>query len=422
MDNILISNHPLKKRKFRFSSLAFVTLLFYIATNVLGYIEFIPTTLISLSLYGFVALSVVTIAIYKKPKFSEKYIWFVVFVGLCGFSCIYSVSRSASLTATFSMAKVLVFSFMMYNIVDCKERLEKVLMTNSISTTFLILYLIYTGELFVKDERLGNTLMGNANILATLLMFAAFSSVYFVSFSEKRLGKVIFAASFLLQLFALSLTGSRKFFILPLLLLCSMIVLNSPKRKNRHFIFKFIVAIIVFAGVFWLIFNVDFFYNYIGYRMETLFNFLRGEGEVDASTLVRQVLIDQAIALWKQSPIIGNGLDTFKIMSSYGVYSHNNYVELLCNLGIVGVVVYYSYFLYLIIKISKIKTRNSIKWYWFIIVVCMAIFDVGGVSYNIFQIHIMLVLVDLYVKKPEEFTTEKVFLNAAKRRRRNEFN
>lgn len=201
-----------------------------------------------------------------------------------------------------------------------------------------------------------------------------------------------------------------------------MIVLNSSKKRNRHLVFKIAIAGIVFIGVFWIIFNVDFFYNYIGYRMETFFNFLRGEGKIDASTLVRQVLVDQAVAFWKQSPIIGNGLDTFKVMSSYGVYSHNNYVELLCNLGIIGVIVYYSYFFYLIVKLFRIKTQNSIKWYWLIIVVCMAIFDVGGVSYNIFQIHIMLVLVDLYVKKPSEFTTGKRYLRHRRRRKVHEFN
>ena len=422
MENSLLSSRNSRKRYFRFSSLAFVVLCFYMAVSVLSYTEFFPSVLVSLSLYGFVVLGAVTLAIYKKPKYSEKYLWFVMFVGLCAFSCIYSVNRNVSLTATFSMVKVLVFSFVMYNIVDCKERLEKVLMINSGSATLLILYLMYTGELFVKDERLGNELTGNANILATILMFAAFSSVYFVSFSVKRIGKIVFTVSFLLQLFALSLTGSRKFFILPILLLCAMIILNSYDKKKRHLFFKIIVAGLIFVGVFWLIINIDFFYNYIGYRMETFFNFLRGEGKVDASTLIRQVLIDHAIAFWKQSPIIGNGLDTFKVMSSYGIYSHNNYVELLCNLGIVGVIVYYSYFIYLIIRLFKIKTHNSIKWYWLIIVVCMAIFDVGGVSYNIFQIHIMLVLVDLYVKKPEEFTVKKHYIYTKKRRRGNEFN
>lgn len=405
MNNSLTTNKNSGRMRFRFSSLAFIMLGMYLAITVLCYIEFIPVALASLSLYGFVLLSVATLMVYKTPKISGNSWWLILFITLCAFSSIYSVDRGVSLTATFEMLKLFLFAFMMYNIIDCKERIEKVLMVNSVATSLLILYLMYTGDLFVEEERLGQTLTGNANLLAGLLMFGAFSSVYFVSFSKKKFNKVLFTASFVLQLFALSLTGSRKFFVLPLVLFCVMLVMNTGKSGKRHIFSKSILAIVIFIGIFWLLFNVEFFYNAIGYRMEGLFNLFGGEGEADASAIARQELLQQALEYWKNSPIIGNGIDSFKTMSSYGVYAHNNYGELLCDMGIVGTIAYYSYFIYLLSRLFKVKLKSSVKWYWIIVIVCIAIFDIGAVSYNMFYVHMMLVLAALSVKNPEFLMT-----------------
>lgn len=392
MNNSLTTNNNSKRTRFRFSSLAFIMLCVYLAVTVLCYTEFIPMELSSLALYGFVLLSVVTLLVYKKPKIPTYSVWFLVFICICGFSCIYSVDRAVSLTATTNMLKLFLFAFMMYNIVDCKERFERILMVNSVSSTVLIIYLMYTGDLFVEDERLGQSLTGNANLLAGLLMLGAFCSVYFVSFSKKRFNKFLFTASFLLQLFALSLTGSRKFFILPLLLFCSMLVLNRNKKGKRHIILKSFLAIAIIIGVFWLLFNVDFFYNAIGYRMEGLFNLFGGEGEVDASSLARQELFRQAIEYWKNSPIIGNGIDSFKTMSSYGVYAHNNYGELLCDLGVVGLIAYCSIYIYILNKLFKLRTKSVKKWFWIGVIVCLAIYDVGAVTYDSYRNHMLFVL------------------------------
>ena len=73
--------------------------------------------------------------------------------------------------------------------------------------------------------------------------------------------------------------------------------------------------------------------------MDSLLSFLEvGKGGV--SEVERASFISEGIHYWLQSPICGNGLGS----SVYymGMYAHNNFVEILMSLGILGFIVFYS--------------------------------------------------------------------------------
>ena len=52
---------------------------------------------------------------------------------------------------------------------------------------------------------------------------------------------------------------------------------------------------------------------------------------------------------------IGNGLNGFAIYSGTGTYSHANFAELLCDVGLIGILLYYSTFFVSIYDIIKKK-------------------------------------------------------------------
>lgn len=60
-----------------------------------------------------------------------------------------------------------------------------------------------------------------------------------------------------------------------------------------------------------------------------------------------------AIEYFLNSPIVGNGIDTYKFTNIFGVYAHNNYAELLSGIGIFGLLAYYSLFVYMTIQMWK---------------------------------------------------------------------
>jgi O-antigen ligase len=53
-------------------------------------------------------------------------------------------------------------------------------------------------------------------------------------------------------------------------------------------------------------------------------------------------MLQIGIELWAQSPVWGNGNEAFRVLGGLdGYYSHNNYIELLCNYGGLGIIFFY---------------------------------------------------------------------------------
>ncbi len=83
-------------------------------------------------------------------------------------------------------------------------------------------------------------------------------------------------------------------------------------------------------------------------RFMPLEAYVRGEAVQDTSLLVRDRMLRDGVALWLQRPFTGWGVDSYRSVSGWGTYAHNNYVELLVNGGVIGLL------LYLMVPISAV--------------------------------------------------------------------
>jgi O-antigen ligase len=110
----------------------------------------------------------------------------------------------------------------------------------------------------------------------------------------------------------------------------------------------------------------------------------------DSSYRTRTDMIQQGLQLWKQSPLFGNGTDAFRGLSGRGTYSHNNYVELLCDLGIIGVVLFYA--LHVQVVVHALRVHRTLKWYCCTFIAMMVLADVGYVSYTSKQAIMILMI------------------------------
>lgn len=55
----------------------------------------------------------------------------------------------------------------------------------------------------------------------------------------------------------------------------------------------------------------------------------------------RVAMIQRGFEMWQQSPLWGNGNEAFRVYGGFNTYSHNNYIELLANYGVLGLVFFY---------------------------------------------------------------------------------
>lgn len=77
-------------------------------------------------------------------------------------------------------------------------------------------------------------------------------------------------------------------------------------------------------------------------RILRLFDARRQALDPERSVEGRLMMIERGIELWQTSPFWGIGNEGFRVMSGFMTYSHNNYIEILTNYGIIGIALYYS--------------------------------------------------------------------------------
>jgi len=108
--------------------------------------------------------------------------------------------------------------------------------------------------------------------------------------------------------------------------------------------------------------NVESIYNVLGVRLEDLFASFNGEQDVESSILLRQEYIENGIMWIKDAPFLGYGVDAYRSLNGpltgHYTYSHNNFIEVAINWGIVGFVYYYSIYFTIIKKFFKILKNN----------------------------------------------------------------
>lgn len=218
------------------------------------------------------------------------------------------------------------------------DDIKRLIKAVGISAIIILFYLtVMEREALISgDVRIGNTLSGNVNTacisLGIMLIMLSFGYIK----TKAKLLLIIYASAGGLCL----LTGSK---MAPILIVLSLFLyfISVKSKVNKWF----------FAGVaicitFYLIFYNSTLYSIIGSRIQDMIYqmFGVGEGHYSRSTADRIGMIRDGVKIFLTSPIYGGGEKYFAFRSTeyghYG-YSHCNYIEMLCNFGIIGTCLFY---------------------------------------------------------------------------------
>ena len=139
----------------------------------------------------------------------------------------------------------------------------------------------------------------------------------------------------------------------------------------------------------------------------TMINSFTGKGKVDSSTIERKTYIEAGVKQFLKTPILGIGVNNSQYITlmetNKETYLHNNFVELLACTGIIGFLLYYSVFIYLLCKLFRyVKMNNNFAIISFIILAVNIILDYGVVSYYGKNTYIYILLAMVTIKKLKE--------------------
>ena len=107
------------------------------------------------------------------------------------------------------------------------------------------------------------------------------------------------------------------------------------KISLRRILILGIVLILVPIVMYYTVMTWDALYYVLGRRLEPFFAGLsnRNFGEVD---VVRFEMIKVGIDLFAKRPFLGYGIGSYRLVAGFNTYAHNNYIELLVSIGLIG--------------------------------------------------------------------------------------
>ncbi|GIQ69768.1 hypothetical protein XYCOK13_25920 [Xylanibacillus composti] len=380
----------------------------YIVLSYIGQPSIVDPRLHSLSLYMLLAVSILTIFYTKRFHINHYLIWYVLFLAISLFSTTYAYNANVALAGLYSMIVVLGLAVAITSILRDSMDIKNVLVCFSLSGFLLFTVLLWRDQLFV-DERLGESLFGNANIFANLMMLSLICSIWLSLYSQ-GIKRAAYLFIIMTQVYTLFLSGGRKYILVPALFFYLLLILKKDADGRNRVIRYTVLFALVISSVFWLIFSVPLFYDTIGYRMAGFLDLLTGDNQnVLNGDMERQYMMDYGIDFFKERPITGYGTDNFKILfgDAYGryVYSHNNFIEMLVNYGVMGFILYYSFYMFLICKLWLMKNDNSkLRDFFLAFMICLLPFEMGVVSYNLYFIQLFICFGSVIVlqKTPKE--------------------
>ena len=89
-----------------------------------------------------------------------------------------------------------------------------------------------------------------------------------------------------------------------------------------------------------------------------------------------------AVSVWIENPIIGVGWENFALYNDLNLLAHNNYLELLASLGLIGFAVYYSNYIRLFWGSIRKNYRKPINRLMQSLIISLLIVEIGSVTAN----------------------------------------
>ena len=309
--------------------------------------------------------------LYINQEFVLMVVWFLSCL-VSGFFVDGVSFYQSSLVGVFFLLIYFIFSYSI--LLKSKMELDLLLFVYLFAVFFLFSY----SFVFQRGWSGINSLTDNPNTLAVLGDFG-FLILFSLFLRFKSILKRFIIVFFMLYfIYGIVLTGSRKgLFLIPLVLLNHYFLMfgyNVIYGENKFktlisFLFKVLAVGLILGILVFFIKDSVYFERVVG-----LFDFLSSgkAGQVakyaDPSSYCRAHYVVYGLEIWKDYPFFGVGLDNFRMhINSYwteslevGKYAHNNYIELLSGIGLVGFVAYYGIYLSVFRKLFSVLKEKTI--------------------------------------------------------------
>ncbi|QYE97371.1 O-antigen ligase family protein [Paraclostridium sordellii] len=333
----------------------------------------------------------------------QIYIFYLFSVVICA-SGIYGIDNRSALGNIVVVISCAMLMLMISNNVVTENRIKIFFEVSIILAIILSIRVIWITDFqrFLQGTYYPDVIIqryiGNRNIVSLMIGLGFNFCIYMIC----NYKKYIYGLAGFIMFITTLLTGSRKGLLIcitPWVIFFGIKFLKSRKIMNK--LKLLFITVIMCVVTFNIIMKVEVIYDTVGFRIEAMYrSVVYGEVSHEGSFNTRQNMISKGKEYFKDRPILGHGVSTYRYIYKHDMgketYSHNNYIELLVNNGIVGFTLYYIFYIWnLVICNKKRILTNSEKeknYYLFIlsILITMLILDNGRVAYNDYITYLLI--------------------------------
>ena len=322
----------------------------------------------------------------KKQKIlirNYKYlIMKLIFVTFCILSYFWAANKENIINWCLGILLRIMTSYTIIEFINSEENLEKVIKFLKISGIILCIRLLILVPINIwGNGRIGiylskdNVGYGYTGITYVLGMIST------ILMCKKHKNKTDIICIIVFIIISL-LSGSKKQIFITII---AIMILLLFKSKNFIKALKNITIGILISTIFLIIImKTPILYNAIGVRLLSFSSlFLENDIEIDKSTETRKEFLGEAFTVFLKNPLNGIGIDGFKYVNRYQfTWAENNFLELLADLGIFGMIIYYMPHLKIILELKRrIKKKKNIDISLLVEIICLVFIDLFMVSY-----------------------------------------
>ena len=323
-----------------------------------------------------------------KFKLTSLHAYMLLFISACYLSTINAIEPSVALSRSLDIVKIffmLIILYMCYQDKKSVDTLLKIGMWTGYIVCFYTVYfygLDYFITVLSSSARIANDAL-NANTVGLLGANAIVMTLYYMLYDRPRWWNIIALPT----LGILAATGSRKALVFVVVGTVLLFIFRSLRSANVvNSIAKIIGSLLALTIVGVAVLQLPMFSEVLD-RMSSMIDAFSGTGG-DSSTIIRLALVDIGWDLFYQSPITGVGVNnpsvyTFFLYGKENYYLHNNYIELLAGTGVIGLLAYYSMYIYIAYNLIRYRDFHSNEYVMVLILfLSQIVMDMGMVSYE----------------------------------------
>lgn len=329
-----------------------------------------------------------------KRKFTfnlnSHIIWYALYCLLLSVSVVYAITPAVKVNSVIvsCFTTLILGCCLQYNI-NSKEDVLFFLKAFMVASVALILnlisvYGINTFRYIQQSEvsiRIGDD-VSNANSVGISMAYGSIIAVFFLVYNSNKyysvLYKIVHLSIILLSSVFVLLSGSRKALVILFVGFGILFVFCGKKESIAKRLSSILLACIVVLILLYALNNVPAF-SLIYKRMDSLLSGLSGKGSLDYSSRERFRFIDEGWNAFLKHPFLGQG--AYSSYMYFHTYSHNNFIEVLMNTGLIGFLIFYTPYIKNCFELFRTSRHDNTYWILLILYLWVIFGGYGMVTY-----------------------------------------